>query len=108
VTVSCLVCTITTFLILINASDNLNVNHNVYPTTRSGDALHHLGYIPVGLTETARCLLLTATLFLGPLFEASVVEGRWRGWIRLHGLDVLCGWTGWRNIVAVRTTRPSH
>lgn len=69
--------------------------------TNSLEALHRLGYIPVGLVEAVRCLVLTATLFLGPLFEAGIVEGRWRGWIRLRGLDtVTTGWIGWRNIVA--------
>ena len=61
-----------------------------------------MGYLPVGLVETGRTLALTALLFLGPLFEKGVVEGAWRDWIRLRGLDeVVGGWIGYRNIVAV-------
>lgn len=52
-----------------------------------------------------KTLGLTAVLFLGPLFEAGVVEGQWRGWIKLRGLNaVISGWIGWRNFVAVRTS----
>jgi len=44
---------------------------------------------------------LTAILFVGPLFEAGLVEGGWRNWIRLRGLDaVISSWMGWRNMVA--------
>jgi hypothetical protein len=70
--------------------------------SRSWDAVHHLGYLPVGFAETFNCLLLTATLFVGPLFEAGIVEGRWRDWIRLRDSDILSSWPGWRNLVAVR------
>jgi prenyl protein peptidase len=65
-------------------------------------ALHKLGYFPIGLLESAKCLLLTAILFLGPLFEAGIAEGKWRGWIRAKGLGTsVRGWIGYRNYVAV-------
>lgn len=65
-------------------------------------AFHAMGYWPVGLKETANALLLTATLFLGPLFETLVVEGYWRECLAGEPVkEVLGDWTVWRNIVAV-------
>lgn len=54
--------------------------------------------------ETFQTVALTALLFLGPLFEAGFADGAWRDWIRLRGLDeVVGGWMGYRNLVAVCT-----
>ncbi len=65
-------------------------------------SLHLMGYFPVGRIEVFKYLGLTAILFLGPLFEAAVAEGRWRDWVRLRGLSASIGsWIGWRNLVAV-------
>ena len=62
-----------------------------------------MGYFPIGMVGVFQSLGLTATLFLGPLFEAGVVEGGWRNWIRLRGLSAtISSWIGWRNMVAVR------
>lgn len=62
-----------------------------------------MGYWPVGIVETLKALLLTATLFLGPLFETLVVEGYWREFLAGEPVkDVFGDWTTWRNIVAVR------
>lgn len=70
-------------------------------------ALHALGYWPLGLVEAARALLLTALLFAGPLFETLVVEGGWREWLSLAPVkEVLGEWTAWRNIVAVSVKSP--
>jgi prenyl protein peptidase len=55
----------------------------------------------VGFGETVNTLMLTATLFMGPLFETGIVEGRWKDWVRLRDVDVLSSWPGWRNLVAV-------
>ena len=64
--------------------------------------MHRMGYFPVGFIESARSLGLTALLFLGPLFEGGIVEGRGRDWLRLRGLSAtISGWIGWRNMVAV-------
>jgi prenyl protein peptidase len=69
-------------------------------------ALHRMGWFPIGLVEAAKCVSLTAILFLGPLFEAAIAEGAWRDWIRGRGMSEIFGsWIGYRNIVAVR--RPS-
>lgn len=97
VTVSCIVCSITSFVALAAVGEDARLS-------RSWNALHYLGYMPVGFAETINCLLLTATLFIGPLFEAGIVEGRWRDWIRLRDVDMLSSWPGWRNLVAVRPT----
>lgn len=65
-------------------------------------AFHELGYWPVGLAESLRALLLTALLFLGPLFEYLVAEEGWRDWLTLEPVKrVLREITAWRNIVAV-------
>jgi prenyl protein peptidase len=61
-----------------------------------------MGYLPPEFTEAAKCMALTCILFLGPLFEAAIVEGAWRDWLRLRGAGELFGsWIGYRNIVAV-------
>jgi hypothetical protein len=60
-----------------------------------------MGWFPIGIVETTKCVGLTAVLFLGPLFEAGIAQGGWRDWIRLRGLDMLSGWIGYRNLVAV-------
>jgi prenyl protein peptidase len=62
-----------------------------------------MGYFPIGWEEIVKTLGLTAILFLGPLFEAGIVDGEWKDWIKLKGLNaVISGWIGWRNFVAVR------
>ncbi|KAL6705415.1 CAAX prenyl protease [Coniothyrium glycines] len=62
--------------------------------------LRLLGLWPVALTDTANALLLVAMLFAGPLFEHGIVEGGWKHWIRLRGLqDTLTSWIGYRNLV---------
>jgi prenyl protein peptidase len=66
-----------------------------------------MGYFPIGVAEALQNLGLIAILFLGPLFEAGIAEGRWRDWIRLRGLGASIGsWIGWRNLVAVRCHSP--
>lgn len=72
------------------------------------DAFHSMGYWPVGMMETLKALLLTATLFLGPLFETLVVEGYWRECLAGEPVKEVFGdWTVWRNIVAV-SVFPQH
>ncbi|KAJ5612339.1 hypothetical protein N7510_005533 [Penicillium lagena] len=66
-----------------------------------GAALSALGWWPIDLGDIIRCVLLTAILFLGPLFERGVVEGEWRSWFRRAKFsESLGGWIGWRNYVA--------
>ncbi|TVY19324.1 putative CAAX prenyl protease 2 [Lachnellula arida] len=91
VTISCIICSLTTFVILYS------VVNNGTPM----QALHNLGWFPVGVEESVKAVALTATLFLGPLFEAGIVEGGWRKWIRLRSLNAtISGWIGYRNYVA--------
>lgn len=67
-----------------------------------------MGYFPPGFAEAAKCLGLTCILFLGPLFEAAIVEGGWRDWLRLRGFGAVLGsWTGYRNFVAVSQSHSS-
>ena len=94
VTLSCAVCSAATFYVLTAAR---------LGAASSQAAAHLMGYWPAGVAETARVLLLTAGLFLGPLFETLVADGEWRAWLSLGPLRSLFNeWTEWRNIVAVR------
>jgi prenyl protein peptidase len=66
------------------------------------DMLHLLGWWPISVIDIAKTMLLVAILFTGPLFEAGVVEGGWRGWVKgTYVREVLGSWIGWRNYVAV-------
>ncbi|KAI0181061.1 hypothetical protein GGR52DRAFT_16930 [Hypoxylon sp. FL1284] len=90
VSLSCLVCSLITFFIL-TSQDRVS----------AVEALHALGYWPVGLVETAKCFLLTAVLFAGPLYEYLVVDEGWQDWFTLRPLfRVFNEWTRWRNIAA--------
>lgn len=67
-----------------------------------GAAMSLLGLWPASPTDIGRSVLLTAILFLGPLYERGVVEGEWRSWLQLRKLcESLGGWIEWRNYVAV-------
>lgn len=66
------------------------------------EALRLLGWWPVDFADVAQTLLLTAILFVGPLFEQGIAEGEWRDWVRGSRIsETLRGWMGWRNYVAV-------
>ncbi|PSR83292.1 CaaX protease [Coniella lustricola] len=66
----------------------------------ASQALHALGYWPLGLVGASRALLLTALLFLGPLYELLIVEDGWRAWARLEPVrTVFVDWSAWRNYV---------
>ena len=91
VSLTCAVCSAITLLILTSRA-----------RATYAEALHSMGWWPVGLAETVRSLLLTAALFAGPLYESLVVHQGWRDWARLEPVRELFGeWTTWRNIVAV-------
>jgi prenyl protein peptidase len=62
------------------------------------ESLHEMGLYPVGLLESLQVLLLTAILFVGPLFEAGIVEGCWRYWVRFEGFNAL-----WKDLIVYRT-----
>ncbi|KAL8734492.1 MAG: hypothetical protein Q9166_001392 [cf. Caloplaca sp. 2 TL-2023] len=90
VSISVALSTITTIYIL---ADRVNAS-------RLG-ILRLLGWYPIEIIEVAKCLLLTALLFAGPLFEKAMVQGRWKDWIHGQALhESLSSWIGWRNYVA--------
>lgn len=100
VTLTCAAASLVTLAVLTRAGD-----HGL----GLGAALHALGYWPLGLPEALRALLLTALLFLGPLFESLVVEGGWRDWLTLEPVkEVWREITAWRNIVAVGLRPLTH
>ncbi|KAG9241783.1 CAAX protease self-immunity-domain-containing protein [Calycina marina] len=93
VSTSCIACSIITFFVLYTHASNSSPTQNVL------EGMHRMGYLPIGLGETIKALALTATLFMGPLFEGGI-EGRWRRWLKLEdAYAVLSSWQGWRNFV---------
>lgn len=59
-----------------------------------------LGLWPISLVDTARTMLLVAILFAGPIFEHGLVDGGWKGWVKLNGVhETLSSWIGYRNFV---------
>ena len=67
-----------------------------------------MGYWPLGLTESATVLFLTALLFAAPLYEALFIDGAWRRWLQLEPVrQVWTDWPTWRNLVAVSFDRSS-
>lgn len=70
------------------------------------EAVRLLGWWPINLWDICRALLLTAILFTGPLFERGIAEGEWKDWLKGSKIsESLHGWIGWRNYVAVSSTR---
>ena len=63
--------------------------------------LHIFGIYPAPLKSSIIApLLLTACLFAGPLFEKTVIDGKWRQWLTLQPLkETLNSWTGYRNYI---------
>lgn len=60
-----------------------------------------LGWWPVDPLDVLRTVALCAILFVGPLFEAGIVEGGWKDWIKgTHIVETFSSWEGWRNLVA--------
>lgn len=92
--VTCLVCTAITILVLTSVRFDDGASS-------PADVARLLGVYPVHLIDVGKCLLLVGILFLGPLFEAGVVEGNWRDWLRpsFYKEVVYDDWQGWRNIV---------
>ncbi|KAJ5873546.1 uncharacterized protein N7473_013419 [Penicillium subrubescens] len=90
VTGSCLVCSLVVlWLVVDKGGSSLSA------------ALSLLGWWPIDLGDILRSLLLTAILFVGPLYERGIVEGEWRSWFsRAKWSESLGGWIGWRNYIA--------
>lgn len=92
VTLSCIGGSLFLLWLILEKSDNAPLDY----------ALRLLGWWPVDPVDILRSLLLTAILFIGPLFERGIAEGEWREWIRGGRVsETLRGWMGWRNYVAV-------
>ncbi|KAI1174176.1 CaaX protease [Nemania sp. FL0916] len=101
VSLTCVVCSLITYAILTSSSGG---HANATPR----EALHSLGYWPLGIGEAAHAVLLTAILFAGPLYAALIVEGGWRRCLSLESvMEVFTEWTRWRNIVAGPLTEES-
>jgi len=61
-----------------------------------------MGYWPIDLSATFRAMLVTGSLFAGPLFETLVLDGGWEDWVNLTAISAT--WSDmvtWRNIVVV-------
>lgn len=66
-----------------------------------------MGWWPVGFYDTLKCLLLTAILFIGPLFEKGVIDDEFWEWIDGRRFkEIAHDWVDWRNYVAVRSPIP--
>ncbi|KAI0911942.1 CaaX protease [Ustulina deusta] len=89
VSLTCVVCSLITFVILTSQG-----------RATYGEVLHSMGYWPLGLAEAGGSLLLTAILFSGPLYETLLVDGAWRQWLSLQPVSDLREWIRWRNIIA--------
>lgn len=95
VTVSCIICSLSTLLVLVNVNGSS-------PSAALPPTLHSIGLWPIGFLDAAKSLALTAVLFAAPLFEDGIVDGAWEDWIRFRGLDENVGsWIGYRNLIAV-------
>lgn len=95
-TLSCIVSTLAVLWLIVEKSN-----------ASLSEALKLLGWWPVHISDVAQALILTAILFVGPLFERGVAEGEWRDWIRGSKIsETLRGWIGWRNYIAVGWHRP--
>ncbi|KAL5629375.1 hypothetical protein BROUX41_001982 [Berkeleyomyces rouxiae] len=86
VTLSTAACTIVSYIIISRAPEG----------ARSGlDALALMGCWPLGVSETARILLLNSLLFAGPIFESLVIEGGWRALV--DGVTIGSVWSNLQN-----------
>ncbi|KAJ5663698.1 hypothetical protein N7507_004429 [Penicillium longicatenatum] len=90
VTASCILTSVAVLWLTVSQG-----NHSL------GSAITLMGWWPISVSDIARSFLLTAILFIGPLFERGIVESEWRSWFRLSKLsESLSGWIGWRNYIA--------
>ncbi|KAL1306587.1 hypothetical protein AAFC00_005271 [Neodothiora populina] len=87
---TCLLCTAINVLVLVGSSG-----------ATAYDVLRMLGIYPIHLVDVAKCLLLVAVLFVGPLFEVGIAESQWRYWYQWRYIKetIYDDWQGWRNIL---------
>ncbi|KAM7182750.1 hypothetical protein V8F33_014054 [Rhypophila sp. PSN 637] len=96
VTISCIICCLSTYLILTSGFPTGNETG-----LSSNHVIHLMGFWPLAVVDSLRALLLTGLLFLGPLFLYFIVESGWRDWLHLDPLrEIYSDWTAWRNLVA--------
>ncbi|KAI5302866.1 hypothetical protein KEM56_000270, partial [Ascosphaera pollenicola] len=94
VTISSSVCSLGVFVFLVSWAEKSPV-----------EALSVMGWWPPGFLETAECLLLTAILFAGPLFERGIIDGELWEWIDgTRVREIASDWAEWRNYVAAPIT----
>ncbi|KAL4877673.1 Sucrase/ferredoxin-like-domain-containing protein [Aspergillus karnatakaensis] len=90
VTLSCIICSLAVLWLIVGKDDSSVL-----------EALELMGWWPISFADIVRSFLLTAILFLGPLFERGVAEGEWSEWLRGTRIsETLGSWIGWRNYVA--------
>ncbi|KAF1997198.1 CaaX prenyl protein-like proteinase Rce1 [Amniculicola lignicola CBS 123094] len=90
-----------TFSSVVSLALTVYVLHH-YGNASPKEVLKLLGVWPVSLVDTAKTILLVAILFAGPLFEAGIVEGGLKYWIRgTRAYETLSSWIGYRNLVVV-------
>ncbi|KAK4137367.1 Abi-domain-containing protein [Trichocladium antarcticum] len=90
VALSCLVCTAATYTVLARTAG-----------ATPAEALHLLGLWPPAPAASLRALLLTALLFLGPLYSTLVVDGAWRDLLtRGPFAEAWTAWPAFRNLIA--------
>lgn len=93
VTLACLAASLITLYLLLSFHQH---SENAATTSPLFHSLHTLGYLPTHPSTFASPVLLTAILFLGPLFEKVLVE-------RINPSDLLPtlrSWMGYRNFIA--------
>ncbi|KAF2428113.1 prenyl protein peptidase [Tothia fuscella] len=89
---------VTSACILTTIIDILIINQ--YGKSTLLETVRLLGWWPIDVLAIGKTLLLCSILFIGPLFEAGIVEGGWRHWIRgTHVRETLSSWTGYRALV---------
>ncbi|KAF2491531.1 CaaX prenyl proteinase Rce1 [Lophium mytilinum] len=90
VTLSCFLSAILTIYVILDWS-----------AVTPSEALKLLGWWPISVVDITKTLLLVSILFAGPLFEAGIVDGGWKDWVRgTYVLQTLRSWIGYRNFVA--------
>ncbi|KAK3997252.1 putative protease [Cladorrhinum sp. PSN332] len=88
VILSTIICLITTYFIIAHNSPS------------SQNPFHLLGFYPVSLSSTLKPVLLTALLFLGPLYSHFIIDGGLKPWLSLQPLkEAFTDYQSYRNYV---------
>ncbi|KAK4163517.1 hypothetical protein QBC43DRAFT_370748, partial [Cladorrhinum sp. PSN259] len=99
VTISTLICLITSYFIISHHNSSSSSS-----SSSSFNPFHLLGFYPISLSSTFKPVLLTALLFLGPLYSYFVIDGGYQAWF-LSPLQPLresfADWQSYRNYIIV-------